>query len=80
MTNLNNLILVQEFFLLLSSEAIDSDPLFISTSIDLTEFGFTRDELPRLNRMAQKLELALLTELNKHFEAASVVVEFREQN
>jgi hypothetical protein len=80
MTNPKQLALVEEFFLLMqTTSSSESEPTLITTSIDLSEFEFTEAELQKLRRLARKLELSLLTEFIKYFEAASVVVEVRER-
>ncbi len=76
-TSSDNLALVEEFFFVLSAESETSDPIFITAQVDLTEFALTEDELQKLKRLAQKLELALLADFNQQFPAASVVVEIR---
>jgi hypothetical protein len=78
MTNVNNLALVEEFFLLLQRPGdMESEPTLISTTIDLAEFDFTEAELQKIRRLTRRLELSLLGEFGKHFEAASVIVEIR---
>lgn len=59
-----------------SGEA-ESEATLISTTIDLSEFDLTETELQKLRRVTRKLELSLLTEFCKYFEAAAVVVEVR---
>lgn len=76
-TSSDHLALVEEFFFVLSAESEASDPIFITAQVDLTEFALTEDELQKLKRLAQKLELALLADFNQQFPAASVIVEIR---
>lgn len=78
MSNISELALTEEFFLLMQPfNATESEPTLISTSIDMAEFEFTEAELQKLTRLTRRLELALLAEFSKYFEAASVVVEIR---
>ncbi len=82
MTYSGNLALVEEFFLLVSSNAGETsneflEPIQVSASVDLREFAFTEDELKKLRKLCQKLELALLSALNEQFEVASAIVEIR---
>lgn len=78
MTNVSNLALIEEFFLLMQRPGdAESEPTLITATIDLSEFDFTEAELQKLRRLTRKLELSLLTEFCKHFEAASVMIEVR---
>ncbi|MGV0023628.1 hypothetical protein [Phormidesmis priestleyi] len=78
MTNVRNLALVEEFFLLMQRPGeAESEATLISATIDLSEFDLTEAELQKLRRVTCRLELSLLTEFCKHFEAASVLIEVR---
>ena len=71
--------LVQEFFFYLSNpEQSELGQLVdIAVSVDLDEFELSEAEIQKLRGLAQRLELALLTEFTRHWTAASVIVEVR---
>jgi hypothetical protein len=75
----DDLALVEEFFFFIDvPEGSELEPIQLSARVNLAEFAFTEDELKKLRKLAQKLELALLSEFTKKWAVASVVVEIRE--